>query len=252
MNSATFDRLLPESEAGRDLPLLVYVREEGQPALAARKPVRFRVAPHLPWMKPIKNVPVLPDEQIAKHPNDEPAPSHAPEQSVFGQAVASQELAHLTLNTGHLRNSPAHEVSPEVIDCLAPLVQAGGGPIPQCPGWSCKITCDATGAFFEFSQGQIPCIHCTLVWDAKEADELWSCASRSVFTVAAGISTKMPTTLPWLAVNLLLPSFIMCYATDLAVMGDLERCLAWTILQTSEHSPLRSQRKSPPEVDGEG
>ena len=44
----------------------------------------------------------------------------------------------------------------------------------------------------------------------------------------------------------------MCYATDLAVMGDLERCLAWTILQTSEHSPLRSQRKSPPEVDGEG
>ena len=229
MNGATFDRLLPESEAGRDLPLYIYVPEGGKPVLAARKPVRFRVAPHLPCMKPIRNIPALPDE---------PAPSHAPEESAFRQAVVPQELAHLTLTTGHLRNSPAHEVPPEVIEALAPLVQSGGGPIPKCPGWSCEITCDAGGAVFHFSKRGIPCILCMLAWDANKAEEQWSLALECTYTeLLDGISTKMPVTLPWLAVDILPTCILLCSASDMMLMGDLERCLAWTILHTSEHSP---------------
>jgi len=62
MSSASFDRLLPESDAGIDLPLLIYVDGGGTPLLLAQKAMRFRVAPELPWMEPIPNPPIIANE----------------------------------------------------------------------------------------------------------------------------------------------------------------------------------------------
>ena len=62
LSSASFDRLLPESEDGIDLPLLVYVDGGDAPLLITRKATRFRTAPQLPWMKPIARRPVIADE----------------------------------------------------------------------------------------------------------------------------------------------------------------------------------------------
>ena len=66
MNSSTFDRMLPESEAGSDLPLLVYVRGEEHPVIASRKPARYRVVAKLPCMKPITFAPVIPDGPLSQ------------------------------------------------------------------------------------------------------------------------------------------------------------------------------------------
>ena len=48
-------------------------------------------------------------------------------------------LAHLTLNTGHLRSSPRAEVTDETLTALLPLIRAGGGPIPGMAGISVQI-----------------------------------------------------------------------------------------------------------------
>ena len=66
MTYGSYDRLLPASEAGRDFPLLVYVRGEEHPVIVSRKPARYRFVSQLPWMKPIKFPPVIPDAPLSQ------------------------------------------------------------------------------------------------------------------------------------------------------------------------------------------
>ena len=42
-------------------------------------------------------------------------------------SFAPTTLVHLTLNTGHIRNSPRREVHKNAINALIPLVRDGGG-----------------------------------------------------------------------------------------------------------------------------
>ena len=151
---------------------------------------------------------------------------------------APTTLVYLTLNTGHVRNTPIYRVRERDIQALAPLVRSGGGAIPGCPGWSCNITCHSSGAAFNFCLHKTPIIFCTLAWDAIEAAELWTAAIRCILKFSES-TLNMPATLPWLAVNLL-PSCIYCSRSDIEMLGDLEPCLAWTILQTSKRFPNHS------------
>jgi len=152
---------------------------------------------------------------------------------------APTTLAHLTLNTGHVCNSPIYKVHERAIQALAPLVRAGGGAIPACPGWSCDITCDTKGAAFSFSFRRIPVVLCTLAWDADNATELWASAVDSIYLKSAELP-DLPVSVPWLAVNLLPTSLVFCSASDMGMLGDLERCLAWAIIKTSKEFPYCS------------
>ena len=151
---------------------------------------------------------------------------------------APTTLAQITLNTGHIRNLPLYRVEERAIETLAPLVQAGGGAIPNCPGWSCKIRCNSIGAYFSISEHQSLMIVCVLAWDANAAPELWTESVKRVLWYSDS-TMKMPSTLPWLAVNLL-PIFISRSPSDVLILGELECCLAWTIIQTSKRFPNRS------------
>lgn len=148
-------------------------------------------------------------------------------------------LAHLTLNIGHVSNSAIYEVQESFIQALAPIVRDGGGAIPGCPGWSCDITCNATGSAFNIALHHIPVNLCTLAWDADKATELWASAVDSIHLKSAEIP-EMPVSLPWLAVNVLPTALVCCSANDMMTLAGLERCIAWAVIQTSKEFPYRS------------
>jgi hypothetical protein len=143
-------------------------------------------------------------------------------------------LAHLTLNTGHLRMSPRAEVREEAIRSLDGLVRAGGG---ACPGFSTiavQVKVDPGLAQIVISaaeaQGGGMLIGGALIWSEEVADEIW-----------ADMAVKMPTVerpkhLPQLLIALHDGIAAMPRET-ISMLGDLERCLAWAILAQEGLAP---------------
>ncbi len=53
-------------------------------------------------------------------------------------------MIHLTLQSGHARQSPRSEVSDAVIAELAPLLRSGRHPVPNCAGYTMQVTIDGS------------------------------------------------------------------------------------------------------------
>lgn len=158
----------------------------------------------------------------------------------------SATLTHLTLNTGHTRESPRAEVGADILALLAPLVAEGGGPLPP-PFTGYRLTIvrgedEAAGsAIFTFSgAGDLPLATGLVCWreaassDAwgKMADLLAGAGALAGATIPA--TPRRPSSVPWLAV-MLWPAFMAApdAATWSAVswLGDAERCVAWALIE---------------------
>lgn len=132
-------------------------------------------------------------------------------------------IAHLTLDTGHLRNSPSHEVGSEVIEALAPIVQRGNGTIEAWDIQMVKGPAVGSAAFTIHHDG-LWIASGYMAWTSEGEGPMWNLV-RELYEPMV----MKPMCLPWLAVKLM-PGCHLARAGVLMEAGDLERCLAWTVL----------------------
>ena len=135
-------------------------------------------------------------------------------------------MYHLTLLTGHTRESPRSEVADHVIDVLRPWLAPGTHPITQVPGgYSLVVPVVERGYLATVQQGRVPIASIGVAADEGEAEIIWPALVELQRVVAEPVATR-PTTTPWCAVALLVVSPAM---SDW--LGDFERCLAWAYLE---------------------
>lgn len=151
-------------------------------------------------------------------------------------------IIHLTLNTWDSRVSPRSEVSDSIIETLRPLLtqETFDLPIPE----GCRVLLDkdrlrGRAAFTILIRAQ-PIVTCTLAYESHD-DAAWALASGTykrglelipeyqVSGFAKPLPAK-PTTAPWLAVQLW-PGLAQLDRESVMMLGDMERCLAWALLE---------------------
>jgi len=136
------------------------------------------------------------------------------------------------MNTGHERQSPRHEVGDEVIDLLRPIIQRGAGEISDtrwgirmvegaAPG-SCGFTLHYDGSWI---------VSCYMAWSKEGANAMWPIAKHTAGLHVVGQPYTRPAAPPWIAV-VMMPKAFSSGIEALMEAGDLERCVAWTVLET--------------------
>lgn len=138
-------------------------------------------------------------------------------------------MHHLTLMTGHTCLSPRTAVDDRTIDLIRPAVIAGRGTLGNT-GWQIKMVSGSQpgGAAFECHSRGLWVVSCYMAWEPAGADEMWAAAMTHLL-VLPGI--RRPPTLPWLAAAIM-PGVLRLDAADLLFeVADLERCVAWTVLE---------------------
>lgn len=135
-----------------------------------------------------------------------------------------RNLLHLTLDSGHVRNSPEKEVGRETIDALSPIIGKGKGEIA---GWCIQMVHGpATGsAGFTLHNGGLWIASGYMAWTPQGDLAQWGVVCQLHKT-----TVMKPMCLPWLAVKLM-PDAERAPLGVLMEAGDLERCIAWTILK---------------------
>lgn len=152
------------------------------------------------------------------------------------KTVTPTPLVHYTLNSGHTNDSPRKDVGDDIIQLLAPIVDKRESPIPRLDDYQLWTTRTSGAALFTIlrASNQEPLIHCALAWAKEGAQLLWP-GFKQVYDDAFGpwpgkIAAVMPARLPWLSV-VLFPGCARVNPEHMYMMGDLERCIAWTILE---------------------
>ena len=155
-------------------------------------------------------------------------------------------MIQLTLNTNHSTRQRADDISPEVLAACRPLVESGGGPIPGFSPWRVRITQGPGGAVWSIHRGTQPdVVFSGLAWTSEGAAQVWpeleqllhntgdAMARAGVLAESLAHSPEMPAELPWLGV-VLLPGLALSAQTDVSWLGDFERCLAFTLLDSQK------------------
>lgn len=157
----------------------------------------------------------------------ERGPSPAP-----GEA---RELYHLTLSTGHGRLSPRHEVRSDVVARLMPLVgpdvpgSLAGGVIPGTGGWRLTVYRPTAGVYgYEIEADGAGLIAMCYMGTPGHHRAAWEYLRGS----ATAGRLERPASDYWLAVALHEGASRIPRA-DLEMLGDLERCIAWAILDSA-------------------
>jgi hypothetical protein len=139
-----------------------------------------------------------------------------------------------------------------VIALLRPIIDAQGGPVPNMAPWVIDLIrpLDETGAvkdgmaFFQIADkpklSKAPVIMAIAAWGpVVQAEDAWlqvcqAYTPHHVLLQAKPAPSQMPA-LPWLAVWLTTCATGVDPQTMMA-FGDLERCIAWTLIEPSEPS----------------
>lgn len=138
-------------------------------------------------------------------------------------------IAHLTLFTGNLRNSPRHEVPRSTIDKLMPYVMSGGGEIENT-GWTVKMVQGvAPGSCgFTLHHSGLWVFSCYMAWTKATSAPMWEVVKGITKT-----SLPKPKSAPWLAVDAMPDMPLLMFKAPQAMFeaGDLERSIAWSVIE---------------------
>lgn len=147
------------------------------------------------------------------------------------------EFAHITaVDTGHVRVSQKGEVRPDVIRLLKPIVQAGGGPIPPDNRFNLHaVTILEDNQFSDWFilYDNAPCAFCLFSWSADGNPNVYQSTILDMikqFNIQT-TRTVLAAEGPYLSVLLLPGLQILPNSREIAAMlGDFERCVAWTVV----------------------
>ncbi|KQQ61167.1 hypothetical protein ASF69_01715 [Rhizobium sp. Leaf311] len=139
-----------------------------------------------------------------------------------------KKIAHLTLFTGHLRNSPRSEVHWDTIKFLRPYVLGASGEIGDT-GWTVRMVEGITqgSCGFTLHHSGLWLLSCFMAWTTAADNPMWGVVEKVSKT-----SVPKPDLVPWLAIHAM-PDFFW-FTDPHAIMeaADLERCIAWTVIET--------------------
>ena len=143
-------------------------------------------------------------------------------------AVAGPSLAHLTMNTGDLVHSPRDRVPSGTVAWLAPIVAAGRG---EAAGIPFAIGRRVEGAAL-FRLGEPATAVCGVCWAEDRAPATWGKLLAVVDVRGVRVPPAEHPPVPWLAAVLLtaLPP------ETVERLADLERCIAWVLLEQATGS----------------
>ena len=139
-------------------------------------------------------------------------------------------LHHYTVQTGHLTLQTRGEVDQKALDLLAPMIlRPGTHPLP---GTTIKLDIPAgnmgqtsgVGSFRLLNAAAEPVALAMLAWRASaEAGVIWgTCLPNTPMP-------DQPAGYPWLAI-VLMPGLATLSRDDTLMLGDIERCVAWSIV----------------------
>lgn len=151
-----------------------------------------------------------------------------------------QTITHITLVTGHSAITARSDVSDEVLMRLQPIIDAESGVIVEAGVYIDLIRpldtmthkplngAAAWTIMHGLEPSSPPIAQCFVCWKSEFAAECWQ---RAEAMQGASPHARMPKITPWLAV-VILPSIALASRETVAMLGDLERCLAWAIIET--------------------
>lgn len=143
-------------------------------------------------------------------------------------------ISHITLQTGHARDSFAGEVSPDVLalcrrliaDCLA--MDGAKIPIPNFPGF--YLTAGDVGgrtllgSVWYGIKNPVPLINFAVATRSRNAAIAWR-EMHKFATLPSKTDIDEVPPVPWIAVSF--EPDMMFYPDAARWLGDFERCLAW-------------------------
>lgn len=152
-------------------------------------------------------------------------------------------LSHITLDTGHVRQSPRHEAGAEAVAILqASLAMAleqprSRVPVPSAPGFSYGATAEG-GTLMVTIWGTVqrqpaPVVTFGVAPIGSDAAGLWQVlhgARGGLEDTPFATDVGRPPATPWLAARIEIGAGLMQPA-DLLWMADFERCVAWAWIE---------------------
>ncbi len=151
------------------------------------------------------------------------------------------DLIHYTLNTGHWRYSPRHEVANEVISAIDNLTIPGQHALPGSEDLVFDLLVQGKfgrASFFikeVYQAKKQPIALCGLVWKQetlhktkRRLEQVCAAAGAPCLAEHRNIPS-CPEKVPWLGIVLF--EGIALLGERIADVADFERCLAWTLIE---------------------
>lgn len=126
--------------------------------------------------------------------------------------------------TGHMAVTPRSDMRDGIAEMIRPVLEAGSGDLGGIPVRVLRIEADMAA----LSIGVPMAVLMTVCWgDPAASQALWSHIGAEQRGAPSG--ARAPA-VPWLAVSRDLPVLAMLPQDTQSVLGDLERCIAWTLI----------------------
>lgn len=137
----------------------------------------------------------------------------------------TDKIEHITLTTGASRISERSEVRDDVVTAVRTAIADQGGKVRD---WTIQIIgSPAGGHMFDLLWQGRRVVRCWLCDDQRVSQAMWSGVS---LAAPAGTRLHPPSTVPWLAAAIV-PEAASVPPEALMMVGDMERCVAWAILE---------------------
>lgn len=139
-------------------------------------------------------------------------------------------LHHYTVQTGHLTLQTRGEVDQKALDLLAPMILRPG--THTLPGTTIQLDIPAgnmgqasgVASFRLLTADGVPVAIAVVAWrESAEATECWSSLGGNNWL------PQQPAGYPWLAI-VVMPAIATLSRDDTLMLGDIERCVAWSII----------------------
>jgi hypothetical protein len=136
-------------------------------------------------------------------------------------------LEHITITTGASRLSPRSEVSDQIVDRIRAALAEDGHLWDT--GWRVALLPTPEGGHvYDLIWRGVTVARCWLCVSSEVHESLWAAASASTLDPHAQLTR--PRNTPWLAAALTAQA-LQVPADELMAAGDLERCVAWALLE---------------------
>lgn len=141
--------------------------------------------------------------------------------------MSVKHIEHITITTGASRLSARREVNADTIAFIRTALAEKDGRLDDS-GWVVTIIPTPEGGHvYDLIYHGALLARCWLCVSDDVSDAMWGAASAQ--GILPGTRLHRPVTTPWLAVTLL-PAAIAVEPGILLQLGDLERCVAWALL----------------------
>lgn len=148
------------------------------------------------------------------------------------------QLTHLTIEAAHAAQTSRSDVGDDIIAAVQPLIDAEEGEIGGFwldfirPLGEGRRPIDGAAAFtIQLGKGGTALASCIVCWREEMARDAWRMVQAPATAPLSGRPVSMPTQTPWLAATLLMGA-VRAPDEVVAMLGDLERCVAWALIET--------------------